>query len=73
LCFAETVSKDIDPFRMNVVKSAQSMYLLKGDFGLRFVDGSKNILRGGSDAAKHPIDARQTVLQDTIALTKIIQ
>jgi rhodanese-related sulfurtransferase len=71
LCFAEKVSKDIDPFRMNVVKSAQSMYLLKGDLGLRFVDGTKKILRGGSDAAKHPIDAKRSVLQDTIALTEI--
>jgi rhodanese-related sulfurtransferase len=71
LCFAEKVSKDIDPFRMNVVKSAQSMYLLSGDLGLRFADGSKKILRGGSDAAKHPIDAKGTVLQDTIALTEI--
>jgi rhodanese-related sulfurtransferase len=71
LCFAEKVSKDIDPFRMNVVKSAQSMYLLKGDLGLRFADGTKKILRAGSDAAKHPIDAKRTVLQDTIALTEI--
>lgn len=71
LCFAEKVSKDIDPFRMNVVKSAQSMYLLKGDLGLRFADGNKKILRGGSDAAKHPIDASRAVLQDTIALTEI--
>lgn len=71
LCFAEKVSKDIDPFRMNVVKSAQSMYLLKGDLGLRFVDGSKKILRGGSGAAKHPIDTKRAVLQDTIALTEI--
>ncbi len=70
LCFAEKVSKDIDPFRMNVVKSAQSMYLLKGDLGLRFTDGGKKILRGGSDAAKHPIDAN-AALQDTIALTEI--
>ncbi len=72
LCFVEKVSKDIDPFRMNVVKSAQSMYLLKGDLGLRFADGSKRILRGGTDAAKHPVDANNRILiQDTIALTEI--
>lgn len=71
LCFIEKVSKDIDPFRMNVVKSAQSMYLLKGDLGLRFADGSKKILRGATDAAKHPVDANRVSIQDTIALTEI--
>lgn len=34
LCYIEKVSKDIDPFRMNVLKSAQAMYLLSGDLGL---------------------------------------
>lgn len=48
LCYIEKVSKDIDPFRMNVLKSAQAMYLLSGDLGLLFTDGSKKILRGGS-------------------------
>lgn len=71
LCFIEKVSKDIDPFRMNVVKNAQAMYLLKGDLGLRFVDGTKKILRGGSEAAKHSVNAAKVELQDTIALTEI--
>jgi rhodanese-related sulfurtransferase len=71
LCFIEKVSKDIDPFRMNILKSAQAMYLLKGDLGLRFSDGSKKILRGGSDAARHPVDTDRLALQDTIALTEI--
>lgn len=71
LCFAEKVSKDIDPLRLNILKSAQAMYLLEGDLGLRFVDGSKLILRGGSEAAKHPIDAGKVSLQDTIALTDV--
>ncbi|HEY8119107.1 MAG TPA: cyclic nucleotide-binding domain-containing protein [Methylophilaceae bacterium] len=71
LCFAEKVSKDIDPLRFNIVKNAQAMYLLQGDLGLRFVDGSKKILRGGSEAAKHPIDAGKVRLQDSIALTDV--
>lgn len=71
LCFAEKVSKDIDPMRFNVVKNAQAMYLLQGDLGLRFVDGSRKILRGGSEAAKHPVDSGKVGLQDTIALTDI--
>lgn len=71
LCFVEKVSKDIDPFRLNVVRNAQAMYLVKGDLGLRFSDGSKKILRSGSNAAKHPIDSERLSLQDAIALTEI--
>lgn len=71
LCFVEKVSKDIDPMRMNVAKSAQAMYLINGDLGLRYADGSKKILRGGTEAAKHAIDASRTALQGTIALTDI--
>lgn len=71
LCFVEKVSKNIDPFRMNVVKSAQAMYLLKGDLGLRFADGSKKILRSDSSAARHPIDSARLSVQDAIALTEI--
>jgi rhodanese-related sulfurtransferase len=71
LCFVETVSKDIDPFRMNLVKSAQAMYLLAGDLGLRLKDGTKQVLKGGSEAAKHPIFPTRLALQDAIALTEI--
>ncbi|MDZ4099857.1 MAG: cyclic nucleotide-binding domain-containing protein, partial [Methylophilaceae bacterium] len=72
LCFLETVSKDIDPLRMNVTKAGgQSLYLLKGDLGLRFIDGTKMILRGGSEAASHPVDSSKVQLQDTIAITEI--
>lgn len=71
LCFVETVSKDIDPFRMNLVKSAQAMYLLAGDLGLRLKDGTKQVLKGGSEAARHPIFPTRLALQDAIALTEI--
>lgn len=70
LCFVEKVNKDIDPMRMNITKAAQVMYLLKGDLGLRYHDENKAILRGGTDAAKHPVNAHNT-LKDTIALTDI--
>jgi len=54
LCIIEKVSKDIDPLRMNVTQaSAQSLYLLKGDLGLRFVDGSKKDFKGA--ALKRPV------------------
>lgn len=70
LCFIEKVDKNIDPLRMNLTKAAQSVYLIKGDLGLRFVNNGKVILRGGSPAAKHPINNDQNI-KDTIALTDI--
>jgi len=70
LCFIERVNQDIDPIRMNVSKVAQALYLIKGDLGLRFNDDRKARLRGGTEAAKHPVNADNKII-DTIALTDI--
>ena len=70
LCFIEKVNQDIDPLRMNVAKASQALYLVKGDLGLRFANNKKAKLRGGTDAAKHPVNTN-TQLLDTIALTDI--
>jgi len=70
LCFIETVNQDIDPMRMNMTKAAQAMYLIKGDLGLRYDDGRKVRLRGGTEVTKHPVNA-DTKVTDTIALTDI--
>lgn len=69
LCIVEQVSKDLDPTRMNA--SMQALYLLKGDLGIRYENGQKLILRAGTDAAKHPLDAERLKIKDTIALTPI--
>jgi rhodanese-related sulfurtransferase len=69
LCIVEQVSKDLDPTRMNA--STQALYLLKGDLGIRYVNGQKLILRAGTDAAKHPLDTERLKIKDTIALTPI--
>ena len=71
LCFVERVSKEINPLRLNMAKTAQVMFLLAGDLGLRFKDGSKKILRAGTSAAKYSIDERRLALQDAIALTEV--
>lgn len=71
LSFVEKVSKDIDPLRMNIIKSAQAMYLLKGDLELHFTDGSAIIMRGGSQRARRAIIPDQAQLKDSIALTEI--
>lgn len=70
LCFIEQVDKNIDPLRMNVNKSAQSLYLLKGDLGIRFNDNRKAIVRGGTNITKHPVNANPRI-KDTLALTDV--
>jgi|SRR5450830_476779 len=70
LCFVEKVNKGIDPLRMNIAKAAQALYLLNGDLALRFDGDQKLVLRGGSPAAKHPVNSNNQ-LKDTIALTDI--
>jgi rhodanese-related sulfurtransferase len=70
LCFVEKVSKDIDPFRLNVVKNSQSLYLLKGNVGLKFKDGTKGVLRGGSDLSRYPVGGGRAQLELAIALTE---
>lgn len=74
LCFVEKVGKDIDPLRMNITKAAQSLYLFKGDLGIRYDNGEKIILRGNTSAARYPIQVNSKgdgKVQDTIALTEI--
>lgn len=70
LCFVEQVNKDIDPLRMNVNKSAQALYLLKGDLGIRYDDNRKAIVRGGTRLTKHPVNANPRI-KDSLALTDV--
>jgi rhodanese-related sulfurtransferase len=71
LCFVETVSKDLDPFRMNMVKASQALYLLKGELGLRFENGDKQVLRGGSEEARQPVARESAGLKYALALTDL--
>lgn len=71
LSFVEKVSKDIDPFRLNVSQAAQSLYLLKGDLHLQFDDGSESILRGGLPATKYSVGAGPKKVKQATALTEI--
>ncbi|MCX7628557.1 MAG: cyclic nucleotide-binding domain-containing protein [Methylophilaceae bacterium] len=71
LCFVEKVSKDIDPFRMNVVKNSQSLYLLTGNLAVHFVGGKKIVLRGGTDLARYPVGGGRMQVESARALTDI--
>ncbi len=73
LVIVEKVSRDINPFRMNVSQISQAMFLLSGDLGLLYKSGDKRILRGGTDAAKFAVDAANGTqqIESAIALTDI--
>lgn len=70
VCYTEQVGKGIDPLRMNVTNAPQLVYLVRGDLGLRFNDDKKLVLRGGSPAARHPIN-NGCDIKKIIALTDI--
>ena len=69
VCYTEYISRNLDPTRMK--SHNQALYLVHGDLGIRYESGNKLILRGATDAAKHPIDANRLKIKDTIALTPI--
>lgn len=71
LCFPEKVSKDLDPFRMNVVKNAQALYLLKGELAVKLEGGKKLILRGGTDLARFPVGGGRLRVKTAIALSEL--
>ncbi len=71
LCFVEKVSKNIDPFRINVVKNSQSLYLLQGELGLKFEDDTKVVLRADSDLARFPVGGGRKPLKLAMAITDI--
>ncbi len=66
----EKVSKDLDPARMSE-QGVEALYLIKGDLGIRYENGKKLVLRGGTPAAKHPIDSERLRIKDTVAITPI--
>ena len=70
VCFVDKISEDLDPTRMST-NGTQALYLVAGDLGIRYENGNKRILRGGTDAAKHPVDTNRLQIKDTIALTPI--
>ncbi|OIQ82288.1 cyclic nucleotide-gated potassium channel [mine drainage metagenome] len=72
LCFVETVSRDLDPFRMNLSGSTQSLYLLRGELDLQLADGGRKRLRGGSEEARQPIaGAMQAIALTDLDIVRI--
>lgn len=71
LCVVEAVSQGLDPFRMNLLKNEQALYLLKGELRLKFEDGSEATLQGGSSAARQPVAGNGLKIEQAVALTDI--
>lgn len=71
LSFIEYVNQDIDPWRMNVNKNSQVLYLLQGELAINHVDGSSRVLVGGSEEAKFPVGSGPLPVKDTRAITDI--
>lgn len=71
LCSTEKVSQGLDPFRMNLLKSEQALYLLKGELKLEFGDGSATTLQAGSAAARQPVAGNGAGVAQAVALTDI--
>lgn len=70
LCFIEKVNQDVDPMRMNLAKATQALYLIKGDLCLSYDDDRKTKLSGGSEVARHPVNADAKII-GSIAITDI--
>lgn len=66
----EKISQNLDPTRLSE-QGMEALYLIKGDLGIRYENGKKLVLRGGTPAAKHPIDSEKLRIKDTIAITPI--
>lgn len=71
LCFAEKVSIGLDPLRMNVTKAPQAIYLLQGELKLRYFNDKRQIITGGSPAAKQSLTSNLKI-QDTVAVTDVV-
>jgi hypothetical protein len=66
----EKISRGIDPTKMHM-HQVEVLYLIAGDLGVRYQNGKKLILRGGTAAANNPINTQRLSIKDTIALTPI--
>ncbi len=70
MCYAEQVSRNLDPFRLKGVEG-QVVYLIKGELKLEFSDSSSEILVGGTDAAMRSLDRRKPAFTAAKAITDV--
>jgi rhodanese-related sulfurtransferase len=69
LCYVESVSRNLDPFRLRAV-AGQSVYLLRGELALDYGQGRSEVLVGGSADARYPLGKRR-VFNSSKAVTEV--
>jgi len=69
-CHLETAEQGFDPFKGGY-SPGQSVYLLRGELGVEYADGSRVLLRADSEAARHPIGKRQPDIVSSTARSRV--
>jgi CRP-like cAMP-binding protein len=59
LCYLESVSRNLDPFRLRSI-AGQSVYLVRGELALTYDQGRSEVIVGGSAEARYPLGKRRT-------------
>ena len=70
LCYVESVSKNLDPFRTRSI-AGQSVYLVSGDLALNYSGGGSVVLVSTSEEARHPVGRRGPMFFSAKATTDI--
>ena len=70
LCYVESVSKNLDPFRMRSI-TGQTVYLVRGEIALTYPGGASIILVGTSEDARHPLGRRGAMFASAKAVTDV--
>jgi len=70
LCYAERVSRNLDPFRVQGL-TGQAVYLVKGELKLEYPDASTEVIVGGTEAAARTLSRRKPPIASAKAITDI--
>lgn len=70
LCYVESVSKNLDPFRTRSI-AGQTVYLVSGELALSYPGGETGVLSGTSEDARHPLGRRGVMFTGAKAVTDV--
>jgi CRP-like cAMP-binding protein len=70
LCYVESVSKNLDPFRMRSI-AGQTVYVVRGELALTYPGGASIVLVGTSEEARHPLAKRGAMFASAKAITDV--
>ena len=70
LCYVETVSKNLNPFRTRS-SAGQTVYLVRGEIALSYSGGESVVLAGTSEDARHPLGRGGALLESAKSITDV--